>query len=109
MARDLIRPLKIESVAGGGTQDDEFPTAADPQEDFVETMGVVICDASNRDETTVVERLGNDMRFSDGNNPAGVTLSAMLGGGFAIDSVLVDDETLDSLADDETANLLVEA
>ena len=79
MALDKVQPLKLEDPATG-TQLDMFPTALNPQQDFVECMGVVIDDASNRDEKTVVDRLGNDMRFKDGNNTTPVTLSQLVAG-----------------------------
>ena len=44
---DKIRPLKLESPALGGTEDDDFPTAADPNEDYVAAKGMAFEDDDN--------------------------------------------------------------
>lgn len=80
MALDRVKPLKIESIDTGGDTDDLYPTSLDPQEDYVEVAGVVFDDATHVDESTVIDRLGNDMRFRDGNNPGGATLSELVAG-----------------------------
>jgi hypothetical protein len=81
MAIDKIQPLKLEDPSTGGTETDEFPTEANPQEDHVESAGIVIDDAIHRDEKVRIWRLNNDMLFADGNNPSPVTLSQLLAGG----------------------------
>jgi hypothetical protein len=86
VALDKVQPLKLEDPSTG-TQLDSFPTALNPQQDFVESMGIVIDDLSNRDEKTVIDRLGNDMRFKDGNNVTPVTLSQLVAGPGSIDRV----------------------
>lgn len=83
MAYDKVKPLKIESADTGGTQDDQFPTSLDPQEDYIEVRGLVLDDASNKDETTVLDRNGDNMQFKDVNNPTPVTLTDLLGGAAA--------------------------
>lgn len=40
MAVDKIKPLKLENIALGGTEDDVFPTEANPNEDYVTAKGV---------------------------------------------------------------------
>lgn len=79
---DRVQVLKRESTAGGGDPADEAPWDApiEPQEDAVEAAGVYLQDASNRDETTLISRDGDDMLFQDGNNPAAKTLSELLSG-----------------------------
>ena len=37
---DKIKPLKIENIASGGTQNDGFPTEANPAQDYVATKGI---------------------------------------------------------------------
>jgi len=81
MAYDKVKPLKIESADTGGTQDDQFPTSLDPQEDYIEVRGLVLDDASNKDETTVLDRDGDNMQFKDVNNPTPVTLTTLVAGG----------------------------
>lgn len=59
MARDRVKPLKLESTDTGGDEDDEFPTSMDPQEDYVECRGIVFDDETHIDENVVIERNGD--------------------------------------------------
>ena len=77
MALDRVKPLKLESVDTGGTENDEFPTSLDPEEDHVECAGLVLDDPGQIDETTVLWRDDADMKFKDGNNPLGYTLTQL--------------------------------
>jgi hypothetical protein len=77
MALDKVQPLKLEDSTTGGTEIDQFPTGLDPQEDFVEAAGLVIDDAAHRDEKTIIWRDADDMKFKDGNNPSGYTLTEL--------------------------------
>lgn len=84
MALDRVKPLKLESIDTGGDEDDEFPTSLNPEEDHVECAGIVLDDPGVRDESTVIWRDGDDMKFMDTNNPDGYTLTelaASAGGG----------------------------
>lgn len=83
MSFDRVQPLKIEGTDTGGDSNDKYPTALDPQHDLVESAGIVINDTTHRDETTAIDRSGNDMRFIDGNNPVPLTLSALVEQGTA--------------------------
>lgn len=59
---DKVRPLKLESAATGGTQEDVFPTAVNPTEDFVTAKGFVIRDT----DTIRIETDGaGSMIFND--------------------------------------------
>lgn len=82
---DRVQVLKRETGALGGDPADEapWPEPIEPQEDAMEAAGVYVQDVSNRDETTLISRSGNDMLFKDGNNPSDVTLTQLLatGGG----------------------------
>jgi hypothetical protein len=80
MSLDKVQPVKYESTSTGGDGNDKYFTDSNPQADFQEIRGVVLCDASNRDETTVVDRNANDMRFKDGNNTTALTLSQLAAG-----------------------------
>lgn len=80
---DRVQVLKRESAAlgGNGADDVDYPTPLSAQQDALESAGVYLQDASNRDETTYVAREGADMVFTDQNNPVPVTLTTMLSGG----------------------------
>jgi hypothetical protein len=109
---DRVQVLKRESGDLGGNPFDEqpWPEPIEPQEDAVEVAGVYFQDVSNRDETTLIDRNGDDMRFKDGNNPSPVTLTQLLAaaGVFSPDTIMVDDITLSTLSDDVMANVLVD-
>lgn len=75
---DRVQVLKYEQTSkGGGVGDDTegIPTEISPQEDVIETAGVYLQDALNRDETVYIDRDGDDLRLRDVNNPVPVTLS----------------------------------
>jgi len=79
---DRVQVLKRESTAGGGDPADEQPwdSPIEPQEDAIETAGVFLQDPTHLDESTLIDRVGDDMRFKDGNNPTPKTLSDLLAG-----------------------------
>ena len=77
MAIDRVKPLKLESIASGGDEDDEFPTSLNPEEDHVECAGIVFDDPATIDESTVIDRDGDDLRFRDTNNPSPFTLTQL--------------------------------
>ena len=52
MAIDKTRPLKLESIATGGSQDDLLPTAMNPAEDYAALKGLALED----DDTTRIEK-----------------------------------------------------
>ena len=78
---DIVQVLKQESTALGGDDADigvhGAPKPINPLEDQLESAGLVVCDANNRDATTKVERNENDMTFKDVNNPTPVTLTEL--------------------------------
>lgn len=71
MAIDRVQVLKQESAALGGDSADTAPWPApiDPQEDAIESAGLYLQDASNRDTNVFITRAGNDMSFTDVSNP----------------------------------------
>jgi hypothetical protein len=86
---DKIRPLKIESPADGGTETDEFPTAVDPNEDYLDARGIVFQDDTSEDEQVILSRNSNDdMTFKDAYNSP-VTLTQLLAGGFDMNRILL--------------------
>lgn len=102
---DRVQVVKRESTALGGQDVDAspWPEPIKPQEDACEMAGVFVQDASNRDETTLISRSGDDMLFKDKNNPSGYTLTelAEVGGNdnryliFKVDGGLVYDSSGD--------------
>lgn len=90
MARDRIQPLKIEGTDTGGTENDDFPTGTDPNEDHIDCRGVTIQNDTSDDEMVGIERDASDnLQLRDG--VAGTySLSALLGGGFDINNVVWD-------------------
>lgn len=44
---DRVRPLKLESTATGGSQDDLLPTAMNPAQDYMAAKGVALEDDDN--------------------------------------------------------------
>jgi hypothetical protein len=81
MAIDRVHPLKLEDPTTGGDQIDQFPTELNPLEDHIECAGLVLDDASNRDEAVRIYRDGDDMRFMDAIISTPCTLSDLLAGG----------------------------
>jgi len=79
---DRVQALKRETAALGGDAADEQPWDApiEPQEDALESAGLYIQDLSNRDETTLISRSGDDMLFRDVSNPTPATLSDLIAG-----------------------------
>lgn len=47
MSRDRVRPLKLESTATGGSQEDLLPTAMDPLQDYAAVKGLTFEDDDN--------------------------------------------------------------
>ena len=77
-----VQVIKRESAALGGDPDDDKPWSEpiEPQEDALECAGIYVQDATHRDETTLMDRLGSDLRFKDSNNPTPRTLSELVAG-----------------------------
>lgn len=77
---DRVQVLKQESAAlgGDGADDVPYPAPINSQQDAIETAGLYLQDATNRDENVYIERAGGDMQFRDANNPTPVTLSSLV-------------------------------
>lgn len=99
---DRVQVIKQESAALGGDAADELPFDApiEPQEDAIEAAGLYLQDGSNRDETTLTWREALDMKFKDGNNPSGASLTDLLSG--------TDDKTAKVSTGDTTPDFLEE-
>jgi hypothetical protein len=94
---DRVQLLKLEDPSTGGTELDQFPTAVDPTEDHLEAAGVVLQDATNRDELVRVWRDGNDLKFQDALNTTPLTLTDLSTGGGISEA---QHEALDTLVHD---------
>lgn len=72
---DRVRPLKIED-SGTGSESDQFPTEANPHEDYLDARGVTLQDTTSSDSNVRVEREAatNRLKFFDGDFPGGKTL-----------------------------------
>lgn len=58
---DLVRPLKLENPADGGTDFDSFPTEVNLTDDYINSAGVAI-----KDGNTLIERdASNNLVFTD--------------------------------------------
>lgn len=76
---DRVRPLKIESVSGGGSQDNVFPHDLNPNEDGVTARGLIIQNDTSDDNTVEISRnASNDMTFKDGVVSGTKTLTDLL-------------------------------
>lgn len=74
MAIDRVRALKMETDARG-TQIDEFPTALDPGEDYLESRGVALQNDTSDDETVILTRdASNRMTVKDAEITSATTI-----------------------------------
>lgn len=94
---EIVRVLKRESTAGGGSDSDEleFPQLIDDFEDQVSATGVVLQEpgGSSRDQDVKVWRDGGVMWFKDDATPAtALTALAASSTGPSIDEFLLDNE-----------------
>lgn len=60
MAVDKVKPLKMEHSSLGGTEDDAFPTATDPTEDYLAAKGV----AFENSDDHLAEKIGEILKFT---------------------------------------------
>lgn len=78
---DRVQPLKIESTSSGGEEVDEFPTALDRNEDYVDCRGVTLQNTTSNDALVRAERTADgDLQFLDLANPTPVTLTDLVAG-----------------------------
>lgn len=85
MAIDRVHPLKFESAASGGTEDDEFPTGLDKNEDYVDSRGLSVQNDTSDDELVRVSRdAANNLTFQDGVVAGTKTLTQVLATGAGV-------------------------
>lgn len=77
---DRVQAYVNESTVGGGDSADStyYQSPLNPQEDALESAGLYLQDASNRDEAVYLERIGKEIRLVDQFNP-GHTLAHLAG------------------------------
>lgn len=79
---DRTQPLKLEDSATGGTETDEFPTALDRNEDYVDCRGVAVQNDTSDDSTALVSRdASNNLTFVDGVTSIKTLAELASGGG----------------------------
>ena len=104
---DRIRPLKMESPATGGSQDDEVPYEVDPNEDYADLRGVALQNDTSNDETVYLKRdISNNLVFADGVVSGEKTLSDLLAGA-DFNTLLTSRNTGQMLVSRNTGNILV--
>lgn len=91
---DKIKPLKIETVSGGGTQNDMFPTEANPTQDYIATKGIAF---ENNDGRLIDLDGSGNIQFKDVTETISVTVRQLrtalsnifsnVGNGFAATNV----------------------
>ena len=108
MALDRIRPLKIESPASGGTQEDAFPTDADHNEDFADLRGIVFQDDTSDDELVYASRdASGNMIFTDIVTGTVYTLSQLASGGTDMNDLIISRNNGQVMVSRNTGNVLV--
>lgn len=80
---ERVQVYKTESTADGGqdAQNFPFPAGINPQQDALESAGLYVQDAANRDYGVLIFRDGSNLKFKDGVNPTPVSLTDMVTGG----------------------------
>jgi len=87
---DRVQALVWESPGKGGTQNEIVPKEINPNEDALDARGLFLQDASSADNTVSVQRdPSGNMKFQDGQNPSGYSLT-QLAEGSSINDMLVN-------------------
>lgn len=89
---DKIKPLKIENIGTGGTQNDPFPTETDPNQDYLAAKGVAF---ENNDNILLdIDPATGEIRYKDPVQTTYKKLNDITGGGaenFSFHKVAVDE------------------
>lgn len=76
---DKIKPLKIENIGTGGTQNDGFPTETDPNQDYLAAKGVAF---ENNDNILIdADPITGEIRYKDPVQSTYKKLNEITGGG----------------------------
>lgn len=88
---DRVQALVWESPGKGGTQDEIVPKEINPNEDALDARGLFLQSASSADNAVSVQRdIDGNMKFQDGQNPSGYSLTQLAEGGSSINDMLVN-------------------
>jgi len=76
---DRVRSLKMEDASSGGTETDPFPTAVNPNEDFLDAAGVTLQNETSSDDLVRIARdAGDNLTFQDGAVAGAKTLRELV-------------------------------
>lgn len=108
---DRVQVIKWETIGGGGSQEDSFPSAINPNEDGIEARELFIQNDTSEDEVVSVSRDASDnMTFQDGVVAGTKTLSDLLAGaGFDEDTILTSRVYGETLVSRASGNVLVQS
>lgn len=90
MVKDRVHPLKFEDPASGGVETDEFPTAIDPSEDYVDARGMTFQNETSNDTVVIIERDVSDNMVLQDPVAGSYTLSELVSGGFDVNNAILD-------------------
>jgi hypothetical protein len=90
---DRVQVIKWESPSQGGTQEDTVPSEINPNEDGLSARAYFVQDDSSADNTVGISRdsAGNLLLF-DPLSGGTYTLGELLGGGFDVNKILVNQD-----------------
>lgn len=74
---DKVKPLKIENLATGGTQNDPFPVETDPSQDYLAAKGIAF---ENSDNSLFDLDPSGEIRFKDSVQTTYKKLNDLAGG-----------------------------
>jgi len=99
---DRVKPLKIEGTGSGGSQNDDFPTSLNKNEDFVDARGLTIQDDTSDDEDVILSRdASGNMTFLDQSNTVKTLTDLVSGtGGLTPTTHAVLDQLVHDLSED---------
>jgi len=76
---DRVKPLKVERIATGGSQDNVYPHDLDPNQDGMEARGLILQNDTSEDTNVEISRDSSDnMTFKDGVVAGTKTLTDLL-------------------------------
>jgi hypothetical protein len=97
---DKIHPLKMESIASGGDSEDDYPTSADSNHDYMDVRGVVIQNDVSNDDTVVVGRdSSSNLTLQDAITGAKTLAQLAAGTGMTPETHRVLDQLVHDLAE----------
>lgn len=109
IGEDRVQVTKVESTALGGKDVDAGiygnPVPINPKQDAIESGGMYLQDAVDRDEAVAVFRDAGKCMLKDTENAAGLSLSTLASGGFNVDDIVLDKDS--AFVTDGDGNLVI--